>query len=161
MLRRGEEMKYPVNDKTGHSHENILNWLSNNELNIGKQNCYRSASGVVPLMEQSFKDAGEAFKPIDSQKNPIVVPYQEGRKIINQLCGLAKDFDAANYYRALKEAQRYTVNIFPNVLEELRKLGGIHETQSGENIFYLDEQYYSDNFGLSDGVVHAMPEYQC
>ena len=147
LSRRVEDMKYPVNNKRGHSHNNILNWLSDN-FTRGSQNQYRANSGTVPLMEQAFKDAGEAFKAIDVQARPIVVPYQEGKQVINKLCSLAKDFDAAGYYRELKTAQRYTVNIFQNLWDELIELGAIHETQEGEGVFYLDNQYYTEEFGL-------------
>ena len=103
----------------------------------------------MPLLEQSFKDAGDAFKAIDSQAKSLIVPYEEGDALITQLCGLAKDFQAKEYYAALKAAQKYTVNVFPNIWRKLEDIGALHETQEGEGIFYLDKQHYSENYGVS------------
>jgi len=56
---RADEMVYPVNNKQGHHHKNILNWLSNNSSNISNRNKAHLKEAWVPLLQQSFKDAGE------------------------------------------------------------------------------------------------------
>ena len=40
------------------------------------------------------------------------------------------------------------MNIFQDVWDKLFELGAIHETQEGEGVFYLNDQYYSEEFGL-------------
>ena len=152
-LNRKDDMAYPATTRKNHS-GNLLNWLSQNEGNVGNQNKRsdfkgRQQIGKVPLLQQSFKDAGDAFKAIDSQAKSLIVPHGKGQALITQLCGLAKDFQAKEYYTALKAAQKYTVNVFPNVWQKLDSIGALHETSEGEGIFYLNEQYYSDEYGVS------------
>jgi CRISPR-associated endonuclease/helicase Cas3 len=38
----------------------------------------------------------------------------------------------------------------------LQKQGAIHEAQKGSGILYLDERYYSEEFGLSEKPVNDM-----
>ena len=151
---RKEDMTYPTVTRKNHA-GNLLNWLSDNKENTGRQNMRndgigRQQQGKVPLLEQSFKDANDAFKAIDSQAKPVIVPYEEGAELITQLCGLAKDFQAKEYYEALKSAQKYTVNVFPNVWQKLESAGALHETKLGEGIYFLDEQNYSKDYGITD-----------
>jgi len=42
------------------------------------------------------------------------------------------------------------------VLKRLQEKQAIHEVQTGSGILYLDEQYYSDEFGLSETPVSDM-----
>lgn len=152
-FNRKEEMSYTTTTRKNHP-GNLLNWLSENKENIGRQNVRndgldRQQQGKVPLLEQSFKDANDAFKAIDSQAKPVIVPYEEGAELITKLCGLAKDFQAKEYYEALKAAQKYTVNVFPNVWQKLESANALIETQKGEGIYYLDVQHYSSAFGIS------------
>jgi hypothetical protein len=39
-------------------------------------------------------------------------------------------------------------------MDELRRNKGIHQSDSG--VFYLNDQFYSDKFGLSTSPVNAM-----
>lgn len=75
-------------------------------------------------------------------------PYEEGKELITQLCGVSKKFEAKAFYVCLKKAQKYSVNVFPNVWEKLREQDAIIEIQ-GEGVFYLKKSYYSTEFGLS------------
>ena len=52
------------------------------------------------------------------------------------------------FYSCLKKAQKYSVNLFPNVWKKLVEQEAIIEIQN-EGVFYLDECYYSSEFGLS------------
>lgn len=144
---RKEEMIYP------HGHDSLLNVLANNDRNIGSyRNKKRSDLGKLPLLQQSFMAAGEAFKAIDAPTQSVIVPYGEGERIIAELCGANKEFNAGHFYRVLKQAQQYSVNVFPNVWRKLQDGGAVNEIQE-EGIYFLDERYYSKNFGLSDEPV--------
>lgn len=59
-------------------------------------------------------------------------------------------------YKLLKRAQRYSVNLFAYQFDKLSKIGAIREVQPGAGIYYLDEQYYSKEFGWSDEPVSGM-----
>jgi len=98
--------------------------------------------------------AAKVFQAIDSPARGIIVPYGvEGERIINELC--ASD-NIEKQYKLLKEAQRYSVNVFPYIIERLSKQQIIREVQNGTGILYLDKQYYSDTFGISESPVNEM-----
>ena len=140
--QRSDEMSYSVkNSATG----SLLDWLSDNALNpYGEKNDKRSKP--LPLLMQSFKSAGRAFQAIGAPTHAVIVPYGEGAELIAKLCG---EWDPKEMHRTLQKAQRYSVNVFPNVWDKLQKENALHETIEGSGIYYLNERYYNDEFGLS------------
>ena len=150
--QRSDEMSYSVkNSATG----SLLDWLSDNALNpYGEKNNKRSKP--LPLLMQSFKSAGRAFQAIDAPTRAVIVPYGEGAKLIAKLCG---EWDPKEMYDAKKKAQRYSVNVFPNVWDKLQKENALHETIEDSGIYYLNERYYNDEFGLSLDETSEMTFY--
>lgn len=138
---RTDEMVYPLTAKQAARDDSLFNLLCNNPLNIGRQ-------PQSFMLQQSFMTAGKAFKAIDAPTQAIIVQHGEGKKLVAELCAVAKDFNAQRYYGLLKKAQKFSVNIFPNVLEKLKKEKAIYEIQN-DGIYYLNERYYSNEFGLS------------
>jgi CRISPR-associated endonuclease/helicase Cas3 len=105
-------------------------------------------------MRQSFMTAAKAFRVIDTGTQGIIVPYSSaGRDAINALCAA---HDPSTQFRLLKNAQRFTVNVFPHVLERLQRARALHEVQEGTGILYLEDKYYSDDFGLNEAGTEAM-----
>jgi len=140
---RAEEMNYPVSAKKLERDDDLLNLLSSNERNIGRNK-------NTLLLQQSFMTAGKIFKAIDSPTQAVIVPYtKEGKNLIAELGRIAKEFDVKTYRILLKQAQKFSVNVFPNIRNKLQNENAIHEIQPDEGIYYLDEKYYSDEFGLS------------
>ena len=150
--QRSDEMAYSVkNSATG----SLLDWLSDNTLNpYGEKNNKRSKP--LPLLMQSFKSAGRAFQAIDAPTHAVIVPYGEGAELIAKLCG---EWDPKEMYDAKKKAQRYSVNVFPNVWDKLQKENALHETIEDSGIYYLNERYYNDEFGLSLDETSEMTFY--
>ena len=150
--QRSDEMIYSVkNSATG----SLLDWLSDNALNpYGEKNDKRSKP--LPLLMQSFKSAGRAFQAIDAPTHAVIVPYGEGAELIAKLCG---EWDPKEMHRTLQKAQRYSVNVFPNVWGKLQKENALHETIEGSGIYYLNERYYNDEFGLSLDETSEMTFY--
>jgi len=141
---RAEEMAYNISARQLGRDDNLLNLLSDNSKNVGRNINSK-------LLQQSFMSAGRIFKAIDSPTQAVIVPYSDdGRNLIAELCRVAKEFDVKTYRKLLKQAQKYSVNIFPNVWKKLQEQHAVHEIQPGEAIYFLDEQYYSQEFGLSD-----------
>ena len=140
--QRSDEMSHSVkNSVTG----SLLDWLSDNVLNpYGEKNDKRIKP--FPLLMQSFKSAGRAFQSIDAPTHAVIVPYGEGAELIAKLCG---EWSPQEMHRTLQKAQRYSVNVFPNVWDKLQKENALHETIEGSSIYYLNERYYNDEFGLS------------
>ena len=150
--QRSDEMSYSIKNSTTGS---LLDWLSDNALNpYGEKNNKRSKP--LPLLMQSFKNAGRAFQAIDAPTHAVIVPYGEGAELIVKLCG---EWDPKEMYDAKKKAQRYSVNVFPNVWNKLQKENALHETIEGSGIYYLNERYYNDEFGLSLDETSEMTFY--
>lgn len=140
-FNRAGDMAYPLSSRQAGQPDTLLNLLSDNKKN--------GLGGRPMRLNQSFMTAGRVFRAIDAPTEAVIVPYGEGKQIIAELCGINIEYDSKSYYRLLKAAQKYSVNLFPNVLQQLQDERAIHEIQPGEGVFYLDEHHYSDAFGLS------------
>jgi len=143
---RRNEMDYPVSAGILGHDDTLLNLLS---VNSNASAEFGRCHGTYPnlYLRQSFMAAARAFKSIDAPTRGVIVPYgDEGKALIIELCSaflVEKQFDL------LRQAQQYTVNVFPHDLMRLQELGAVHEIQEGTDILYLDTRYYSPEFGLS------------
>ena len=155
---RASDMEYKIDvNKMGRS-DTLLNLLSDNS------ECPAMFSGrpanVIPLLRQSFMEAGKQFRAIDAPTQAVIVPYgEQGVRVINELCAVDKDFNAGRYYETLKRAQKFSVNVFPNVWNKLKESDAVYEIQPGLGIYHLDSRYYDEQFGLSDTPVGLMETY--
>jgi CRISPR-associated endonuclease/helicase Cas3 len=136
---RRMEMDYPVNADLAERDDTLLNMLGENKLAV---------TGSPPIyIRQSFMTAARAFQAIDSNTQGIVVPHTaQGKAIIAEL---SSAWDAEKEFALLRRAQRFTVNVFPHVLDRLQRAHAVHEVQEGTGILYLEDKYYSNEFGLS------------
>lgn len=152
--QRKEEMKYLVGrDSPVGREDDLFNLLSCNTISVAEHQRITGSAPTLPL-RQSFQTAAKAFYAIDSPTQGVVVPHgEEGEKIIAELCSA---FEIEKQYKLLKRAQRYSVNLFPQELNRLEDLHAIHEIQKGTGIFYLDGQYYSNEFGWCEEIVNDM-----
>jgi len=151
---RADEMVYPISaEKIGRDGD-MLSLLSTNEISIEAYKRTNARKLPSLLLRQSFKSASEAFRAIDAPTEGIIVPYGEiGEQIIAGLCA---SFEIEKQYDLLRKAQRYSVNVFPNIIQRLKENKCIYEIQEGSGIMYLDDQYYSKEFGLSTDEVEPM-----
>jgi len=144
---RSAVMSYPVsnNPLIGHD-DNLISLLSTNSTTVEDyKRCQHQAPNIY--FRQSFMTAAKVFQSIDSPTRGIIVPHAEGKSIIAELCSA---FEVEKQYSLLREAQRYSVNVYQHELKTLdEKEQAIHEVQKGTGIYYLDERYYSPVFGLS------------
>ena len=147
--QRSGEMGFSLPAKELGYDTNLFNLLSNNDKKNGG---YRHDSR---LLQHSFMTAGRLFAVIDAPTKALIIPHEKGRDLVSELCRIAKEFDKKRYYDLLRQAQRYSVNVFPNTWRALCEKGAILEIQ-GEGVFYLDECYYSEDFGVSVDPVTEM-----
>ncbi|KWT83493.1 CRISPR-associated helicase/endonuclease Cas3 [Candidatus Magnetominusculus xianensis] len=152
---RKDDMCYPVDHKSKLGlDDDLFNLLSLNGRSV--KEFRRINKGHLPEipLRQAFMSAAKSFKAIDSNTRGIVVPYgREGKMLIGKLCS---EFKADQLYKYLREAQRYSVNIFHDKLGKMLTNDIIHEVQKETEIYHLDERYYCDDFGLSDDAVNEM-----
>ena len=156
---RADDMDYRLDDRQIGRSDSLLNLLSDNEKSQATYTDRWQQQGKIPLLSQSFMEAGKQFKAIDAPTEAVIVPFGAGKKIIAELCAVDAEFNAEKYYELLRQAQSYSVNVFPNVWKKLQENNAIHEIQPGLGIYHLNERYYSADFGLSDQPVALMENY--
>lgn len=150
---RQENMDYPVPAKDIGHDDTLLNLLS---ANSQAMNDYHRKHNAVPVrfLNQSFMAAAKVFKAIDAPTQGVIVPHgDEGRALIAKLHSA---YDIELEFELLRSAQQYTVNVFPNVLERLKKAGALKEVKPETRILSLDSRYYSPRFGLATDPVSRM-----
>lgn len=97
------------------------------------------------VLNQSFKTAAEGFEVIDSATRGVIVPYNQGKKLIEDLCS---ETDLQKVYKLIRQAQKYSVNLYEDTLNRLWDENAIYEVRKGTGIYYLAEENYDDNLGL-------------
>lgn len=140
---RKDVMDYPVD---ANRNDTLLNMLSCNSLAVTD---FRRTNGTMPVINlcQSFMTAAKLFKSIDAPTQSVIVRYgDEGKELVNQLCAA---FEVDKQYHLIKKAQQYSVNLFPYEFEKLAQQNALYRVQEDTEIFYLDDRYYSEKFGIS------------
>lgn len=152
---RQNDMGYPVLPKEAKAigrNDTLLRLLSDNT--ESKRISPEQQAIQSRLLNQSFMSAAEAFKVIDSPTQGVVVPWgKAGADLIGRLHGA---YDISLEGELLREAQQFTVNVFPHVFDKLSKAGALHAIKDGVRIFSLDLRYYSKQFGLATEPVSLM-----
>ena len=143
-----EAMKYKLNPNV--SSDNLLELLSTNNTMVEN---HKRVHGKKPEMHlrQAFLTGAKAFQVIDAPTQGVIVPYSEkGRELILKLYSTT---DTRELKEVLKEAQQYSVNIFPWKMQKLFEEKAIRQIQEGCDVFVVDVRFYDSNLGLSDFVV--------
>jgi CRISPR-associated endonuclease/helicase Cas3 len=151
--QRAKKMNYPVTaDSPVGREDNLFNLMSANSLSVEEYKRIKGEYPAIPL-KQAFMTGGKTFEVIDSPTRGIVVQYgEEGKDIVHELCSA---YELEKQYKLIRRAQRYSINVFPDVMKRLQEQA-IDEVQEGLGIFYLHERYYSDEYGLSETPVKDM-----
>jgi len=149
-FERAGEMDYPLPANQLGMDDSVLNLLSSNSKNSCQHN-----SSHFEMLRHSFKTAAQHFKVIDAPTESVIVPWgDDGDALITELCGLKLN-DIKGLRRYLKKAQKYSVNVFPNDWQKLtRQQAVIPIGETG--VYYLQKEYYSNEFGLATTPVGKM-----
>ena len=155
-FERKDDMAYPVSEKEAKGigrDDSLLSLLSENKLSLTEAG-RRGVQLSSRLLNQSFMSAANAFKAIDSPTQGVVVPWgKAGADLIGRLHGI---YDISLDGGLLREAQQFTVNVFPHVFKKLSEAGALHAIKEGVRIYSLDSRYYSKQFGLATEPVSLM-----
>lgn len=146
-FKRAHEMAFPVGNREVRDMSGNRDLLTLLSTNAEAVQIYMNDMKQAPKLHfrQSFMSAARAFRAIDSPTEGVIVPYGAGERIITDLaCAGFEDKT-----RLLKEAQRYSVNLYLHELNRLKEQRGLYEIWSGSGIYCLDKRYYSEEFGIS------------
>ncbi|OYV91355.1 MAG: CRISPR-associated helicase/endonuclease Cas3 [Acidiphilium sp. 37-60-79] len=155
-FERANEMDYQVLSTGATRDETLLRLLADNHFAVDE---YMQRRGSAPpnLLRQAFMTAATAFKAIDAPTRSLIVQFgPEGKELVAELCCAEHP---EQQFGLLRRAQQYSINVFPYVFDKLLKIGVILEISEGVGIYYLNEAYYSNAFGLSDTPVSPMEMY--
>jgi CRISPR-associated endonuclease/helicase Cas3 len=151
---RKDQMCYPLGDGSG---RNLLAMLGDNRRGQGGnggKNHIREQHGKEKLLMQSFMEAGKAFKAIDAPTQAVIVPFEAGADLIAELCRLDPRYP--EFHKTLKRAQKFSVNVFPNVWGKLMRAQSLKPIQN-TGLYFLLDQHYDQFFGVTTSVAAASP----
>ncbi len=133
-------MDYPVRAVAPSA--TIYDLVSANKLGCG---ALSNRSIPKPQMTQAFGTVGEHFRVIQDDTSAVLVPYQDGKSLIQRLS--SKDQALKERFADIRLAQQYSVNIFSEMMKQLEKAHAIEILPGG--LLALDEQYYSPEKGVA------------
>lgn len=140
---RKDDMSYHVELSEFGVKDTILNLLSKNDKSVNALR--RTITSEKVTFTHAIKTASKHFEAIDSKTKGIIVPFGEGEHLIKRLCATKDGMEISNL---VKEAQRYSINLYDYQIRILYKENAIHETQANSGIYYLEKNYYSEKYGL-------------
>lgn len=152
--KKNKFLKYDIPEL----HTTVLDLLSDNEKSVDAYFENNPEKDELPFdFIQSFETAWKKFEVIADVTTGIIVQDKNkkyGNEIVGKIASLEKNDD---YYKKLseflKDAQKYSVNVYSNKLNDLLSKGIIREAIPNSEIYVLNEGFYSDEFGLSEEFV--------
>lgn len=104
------------------------------------------------FLNQAFRTAGALFSVFDENNESVLVPYEEGKSIIEQLNSenSRTKYDFSFTASLLEQAKPYTVSAPSNQIERMMKSGMIYTLLDG-NLYVLNEAFYDPEIGIKEG----------
>lgn len=140
-----EEQRQLMNYPLKKQNSTILDLLSGNRTGclayLGK---YGKTKNPNLSLYQAFKTAGILFTVIKQDTRGVLVPYEDGKEIINRLNGELSGDEVTHW---LRKSQRFTVNLYEHQLKELSLKGGVTSLKNG-NILALKSGFYDKELGV-------------
>lgn len=136
---RSGEMDYPI------MNENLLDLFSVNKeyyqafMRSGKN---RNDIGLTG----AYRTAGECFEPIEDTSGGVIVLYGKSRSLINKM---SLEKNPVRFFKLLREAQQFSVNISESVMKQLIKKSAISKIATDVEIYVLDKDYYDLELGVT------------
>lgn len=134
-----EAQDYPL----GKGNATLFNLLSLNS-GFADEDC----DGLADYcLYQAFQRAGQAFAVFDEDTTDVLVPYGDGRRLIEALCSQRAEQDTAYRQALLKQAGNYSVSLYQYQKKRLEQLGAL-QPLCGGCALALQENYYHEITGL-------------
>lgn len=99
------------------------------------------------FMHQALKTAGGLFEVFDESSIDVIVPYERGKEIIQEIFAIGNR-DYGKLKELLKEAKLYTVSLFKYQKIKLEEQGALIFAENA-GVYVLQEGYYDDLTGLN------------
>lgn len=137
--QRKNEMCYNVSVNDGFNrNDTLLSMLSYNRRSGTDNNS-------VATLRQAFASAGNIFQAIDKSSVGVIVPYGAGQSLINEISAC---HDIYKLKQLLRQAQRFSVSVYPEKLEKLVREGVIYPISEDAEIWGLKVDSYDLQTGL-------------
>lgn len=100
------------------------------------------------VLRQAFRLAGKNFRIFGDDTLDVIVPYEEGKDIIAELCS-----EAARYHlpELLQKAKGYTVSLYPYQKRLMEKKRAILRVAPEIDAYFLLEGFYDPDTGVTTG----------
>lgn len=108
-------------------------------------------------LRQAFRTAGENFTVFDEKTVDVIVPYGEGKRIIEDICSQRALSDMIERQKLLREATSYTVSLYNFQYEKLKAQGALFPVCDGYAIA-LREEYYDTTIGMKSADLQTYQE---
>lgn len=119
--------------------DSLVCLLSKNEFSIESH-----TARPLPFLKQAFAAAGDNFSVIGSETYSVLVPYEDGAEIINNLNGRS---EISQKTKLLRKSYAYSVSLYENEIRQLKDSGGIFIIED-TGTFVLNRRFYDENYGV-------------
>ena len=102
---------------------------------------------MVYTMPQAFKTAGDTFEVFDNSQTSLMVPYGDGKNVINSILSDRFSVDLSWAKKILHEAKEYTVSLYDYQVKKLNENGAIGSDKD-KTILMLNPDYYDEDLGV-------------
>lgn len=131
-----------------HFQDDAIKALDNATLfDLLSQNTKYARQTFPHFMVQSFKTAGKHFSVFDNDTTDVIVPYQEGKKIIQQLMEIDVFRNLEEAQTLIRQAKQYTVSLYDYQIKKLQEQGLLFPVAGGAALA-LAEGCYSEQTGI-------------
>lgn len=103
------------------------------------------------LLNQAFRTAGSWFEVFDNASESVLVPFQEGKKLIASLESDRVRYDLRYTAELLTQAKQYAVSLPSSVIQRMMAGGMIYTLLEGA-VYGLNEGFYDDEIGVKEGI---------
>ena len=121
----------------------LLEMLSTNSKGITQSE--HGAFGYT--LRQAFRSAGDRFAVFDDDTQGVIVPYGDGKKIIQEMMCMDIRTQTNEIRGLLQRAKPYTVSLYDQRIKQLENQEILMPLCEG-SVFALMDGYYSEETGL-------------
>ena len=112
---------------------------------LGQNRKFASNKSFPHKLGQSFKTASENFTVFDNDSTDVIVPYRDGKKIIQELIEMDFSKDLKKAQALVRQAKQFTVSLYDYTKKQLDDL---LIPVAGGAMLALREGFYNEHTGI-------------